>query len=176
MLPFLARVSKIYREQTSYHNFQHALDVLQAVYCYLHEAGCIPSVEVLLEQEQWQEQGQGQEQEQGQGQGQGQEAGPTSSRVKSGTGEFRVPTVADGGPSTPRPRKLWRRPRSGGTLLQRALRNQDLFALFIAAIGHDIGHPGVSNAFLVNHRSATILPMTTNYLLEKCKNTTRRAL
>lgn len=30
------------------------------------------------------------------------------------------------------------------------LRPRDMFALLIAAIGHDIAHPGVNNAFLVS--------------------------
>ena len=129
--PFLARVSKIYRSQTSYHNFQHAFDVLQAVYCYLCEAGCIPSVEILLDREQT--------------------PVVTSYPIETGKGKGRASPAADVGLPSPRYHKsFWRRPAPGSTLLQRALRNQDLFALFVAAIGHDIGHPGVSNAFLVN--------------------------
>lgn len=31
----------------------------------------------------------------------------------------------------------------------RILRPRDIFALLIAAIGHDTAHPGVNNAFLV---------------------------
>ena len=126
IVPFLARVSKIYRKQTSYHNFQHAFDVLQAVYCYLHEAGCIPSIEILLDQDD----------------------------AISGIGKGRASSAADVGIPSPRHRKLWRRPRPGGTLLQRALRNQDLFALFVGAIGHDIGHPGVTNVFMVKNFSS----------------------
>jgi hypothetical protein len=30
-----------------------------------------------------------------------------------------------------------------------SLTNTDLFALYIAAIGHDVGHPGFSNVFMV---------------------------
>ena len=29
------------------------------------------------------------------------------------------------------------------------LENEDIFALYIAAVGHDVGHPGLTNAFLV---------------------------
>ncbi|GJJ14924.1 hypothetical protein Clacol_009194 [Clathrus columnatus] len=51
---------------------------------------------------------------------------------------------------SPSKRKLWRRPKTELTssILQHVLRNSDIFALFIAAIGHDIGHPGLSNAFM----------------------------
>ena len=30
------------------------------------------------------------------------------------------------------------------------LENEDVFALYIAAVGHDVGHPGLTNAFLVS--------------------------
>ncbi|KAF8496965.1 hypothetical protein JB92DRAFT_1043791 [Gautieria morchelliformis] len=142
--PFLARISKIYRKQTSYHNFQHALDVLQAVYCYLYEAGCIPSIEILLDSEQ--------------------SAKPLSLQFESGQANLPVPT--DVGIPPPRRHKSWRRPRPR-TLLQRALRNQDLFALFVAGIGHDIGHPGVSNAFLTNAKTPLAELFDDTSVLEK---------
>lgn len=50
------------------------------------------------------------------------------------------------------------------------LRNEDLFALCIAAVGHDVGHPGFNNAFMVrspflsqDERSLTILFITCQY-------------
>ncbi|KAF8579226.1 HD-domain/PDEase-like protein [Ramaria rubella] len=130
--PFLARVSKIYREQTSYHNFQHALDVLQAIYCYLCQADCIPSVEILLDGEQT-------------------DLTPLF-HSDLGKGKARASPAADVLPTAHQSRKIWRRPQPK-TLLQRTLRNQDLFALFVAAIGHDIGHPGLSNAFMKNAKT-----------------------
>jgi hypothetical protein len=36
---------------------------------------------------------------------------------------------------------------------QDALRPKDVFALLIAAIGHDAAHPGVNNMFLVMYTS-----------------------
>lgn len=33
------------------------------------------------------------------------------------------------------------------------LGHEDIFALYIAAVGHDVGHPGLTNAFLVCHSS-----------------------
>lgn len=50
---------------------------------------------------------------------------------------------------------VWTRPahleQSGG--LGRSLRPMDLFSLMIAAIGHDVGHPGLSNAYMVNAKT-----------------------
>lgn len=34
-----------------------------------------------------------------------------------------------------------------------ALRPMDVYSLMIAAIGHDVGHPGLSNAYLVNAKT-----------------------
>ncbi|KIJ36355.1 hypothetical protein M422DRAFT_261310 [Sphaerobolus stellatus SS14] len=115
--PFLSRVSKLYSEQCRYHNFQHALDVLQAMYYYLYRAGCVPKLDILNNQ--------------------------TPEMVASDS-------HSDEKIHAPPPqRTIWRRKRTGDdTLLQRTLRNQDIFALFVAAIGHDIAHPGVNNAFL----------------------------
>ena len=47
--------------------------------------------------------------------------------------------------------RTWKRDRerTDGNLVS-CLQEQDLFALLIAAIGHDVGHPGLSNAFMVN--------------------------
>ncbi|KAK4046188.1 3',5'-cyclic-nucleotide phosphodiesterase [Microbotryomycetes sp. JL201] len=51
-------------------------------------------------------------------------------------------------------RRKWRRNRAvdqGG--MGELLRPMDVFALMVAAIGHDVGHPGLSNAYLVNAKA-----------------------
>jgi hypothetical protein len=40
--------------------------------------------------------------------------------------------------------------RASCSLAQNLLRPKDVFALLIAAIGHDAAHPGVNNLFLVS--------------------------
>ena len=87
----------MYRDSNSYHNFQHALDVFQAIHIFLMSAGAVPPVHVLLES----------------------------------PGD--VPWV---------PRTV---PGSYVSLLN----NETLFALHIAAVGHDVGHPGFTNNFMV---------------------------
>jgi hypothetical protein len=55
------------------------------------------------------------------------------------------------------------------------LGNQELFALYIAAIGHDVGHPGFTNNFMVTPRmsiTSTILILDT----EKRENAAIRRL
>ncbi|KAF7325838.1 High-affinity phosphodiesterase [Mycena kentingensis (nom. inval.)] len=45
--PFIQHLRQIYRWQNSYHNFEHAVDVLQASYHYVCAAGMVPPVAIL---------------------------------------------------------------------------------------------------------------------------------
>ncbi|KAG6828347.1 hypothetical protein H0H92_008286 [Tricholoma furcatifolium] len=96
--PFVYHLRRIYRFENSYHNFEHALDVLQAVYFFLRSAGMVPPLSILQ-----------------------------------------------------KPGRKWtsgRRADSGAMIASLGL--QDLFVVYIAAIGHDVGHPGFTNAFMKN--------------------------
>ncbi|KAB5592402.1 hypothetical protein CTheo_4166 [Ceratobasidium theobromae] len=107
--PFLRAVRNIYRTQNQYHNFQHALDVFQAVYWFLCRAGVVPPVKIL-------------------------------------SANRDPPTQFVNGFQHLAPGK-WRRSNTSGRIA--VLRNVDIFALLLAAVGHDVGHPGLSNAFMV---------------------------
>ncbi|CAE6495015.1 unnamed protein product [Rhizoctonia solani] len=115
LLPFLRAVRKIYRTQNQYHNFQHALDVFQAVYWFLCRAGVVPPVGIL-----------------------------SRNRLKSAD-KF---VNAGLGLGQLTPSGKWRRAKTQGRI--GVLRNVDVFALLLAAVGHDVGHPGLSNAFMTN--------------------------
>lgn len=93
-----------YRASNSYHNFQHALDVFQATHMYLHRAGVVPPVRLLLIPE-------------------------SDSR-----GRWRVDSEV---------RATW----------VGLLTKEDIFALYIAAVGHDVGHPGFNNIFMVRRKN-----------------------
>ncbi|KAI3605252.1 high-affinity phosphodiesterase [Moniliophthora roreri] len=97
--PLIHHLRRIYRWENTYHNFEHALDVLQASYTFLRLAGMVPSVTILLEDQppMWSTQ-----------------------------------HVFDNGQ------------------LMTCLRPQDLFVIYIAAIGHDVAHPGFTNVFMKN--------------------------
>jgi hypothetical protein len=49
----------------------------------------------------------------------------------------------------------WQRPASveGPHALGTIIRPMDAFTLLIAAVGHDVGHPGLSNAYMVNAKT-----------------------
>jgi len=89
----------VYRHQNSYHNFEHALDVLQAIHMFLRSAGRVPPASILLESDT----------------------------------------------------RTWKPKQSAGKpALVDYLAPVDLFCLYVASIGHDVGHPGVTNSFMVS--------------------------
>ncbi|KAG8929515.1 3',5'-cyclic-nucleotide phosphodiesterase [Tulasnella sp. 417] len=128
--PFISAVRSIYHSQNKYHNFQHAIDVLQAVYSFLVQAECVPPLTILLEGKEQLDEPQ--------------------------EGELRLPLPTGSGPSstpTENGSGAWSRKERRSTLIQQVLDNRDLLALCLAALGHDVGHPGLSNAFMKNART-----------------------
>ncbi|KAG8971842.1 3',5'-cyclic-nucleotide phosphodiesterase, partial [Tulasnella sp. 427] len=125
--PFISAVRSIYHSQNKYHNFQHAIDVLQAVYSFLVQAECVPPLTILLEGE----------------------------TLQAKEGELLLPLPSGSGPfnTSGNEHGMWSRKERRSTLIQQVLDNRDLFALCIAALGHDVGHPGLSNAFMKNART-----------------------
>lgn len=97
---FLCHLRNVYRWENPYHNYAHALDVLQATHKFLSSAGMVPPASILL-----------------------QPGRPTWKSTRAHD--------IHGHPVT-------------------CLRQHDLFVLYIAAIGHDVGHPGHSNAMIKN--------------------------
>ncbi|KAH9994701.1 hypothetical protein BJV77DRAFT_994294 [Russula vinacea] len=95
----LFNMRHVYRHQNSYHNFEHAVDVLQAIHMFLCSAGRVPPASILLEPDA----------------------------------------------------RTWRPQQSvGKPALVHYLTPVDLFCLYVASIGHDVGHPGVTNSFMKN--------------------------
>ncbi|BGP55449.1 3',5'-cyclic-nucleotide phosphodiesterase [Rhodotorula sphaerocarpa] len=53
-----------------------------------------------------------------------------------------------------RPLRKWRRNRAvEQSSVGQLLRPHDVFALMVACMGHDVGHPGLTNAYMVNARA-----------------------
>ncbi|KAI9066828.1 HD-domain/PDEase-like protein, partial [Trametes sanguinea] len=111
---FLQHLCQLYRQSNTYHNFQHALDVFQAVYFFLYSSGAFPPVTILLE---------------------------------------------DG--------RTWKRDRDQCDPLVSCLTAEDLFALCIAAVGHDVGHPGLTNAFMKNAKTPLAVVYDDKSVLEQ---------
>ncbi|PVG01404.1 HD-domain/PDEase-like protein [Serendipita vermifera] len=133
LIPFIHDLAKMYRKDNKYHSFIHALDVLQAVYMFLEREGRVPNICILLQQDstsasdelaQW-----------------------TKRRRHNkrrwerwGGQDCQGSGVADGEHDEE---------KSAYSAIG-LLSDEDIFLLCLAAIGHDVGHPGNSNAFLKN--------------------------
>jgi hypothetical protein len=115
---FVQHLRRIYREQNSYHNFHHALDVLQATYHYLCSAGMVPSVKILLKGDD----------------------------------------------------RMWRPDKAKSKALLSCLSINDIFTLYIAAIGHDVGHPGFTNNFMVCQTPFCFHITFSHFTVEKCQD------
>ncbi|GAA5943750.1 3',5'-cyclic-nucleotide phosphodiesterase PDE2 [Sporobolomyces koalae] len=70
-------------------------------------------------------------------------------------------------------RRKWRRNRAVEQgRMGELLRPMDVFALMVSCIGHDVGHPGLSNAYLVNARAPIAQVYTDKSILENFHNVT----
>jgi CheY-like chemotaxis protein len=105
---FILAIRSSYRDDNPYHDFYHAVDVLQATYYTCCSAGLIPGC-------------------------------TTDYRAFEGAESAAAALHID-------TERLTR-------ALHRILRPRDLFALMVASLGHDVGHPGVNNYYMINART-----------------------
>ncbi|KAJ5964095.1 uncharacterized protein N7479_003971 [Penicillium vulpinum] len=103
---FLLACRAAYNSFVLYHNFRHAIDVLQSVFCFLLHIGALPPYEPI--------------------------------------GQVPVPE----------------------TPITSLLTPFDVLTLLISAIGHDVGHPGVNNFFLVKLNAPLAQLYNDNSVLE----------
>ncbi|ORE02450.1 HD-domain/PDEase-like protein [Rhizopus microsporus var. microsporus] len=106
---FIIDLASVYHNDNPYHNFAHAVDVLQCLFYMLSELGLLPF----------------------------------TNKSKS---------------DTVRPQDL--------------LSLYDIFALLIAAIGHDAAHPGVNNMFLINTSNPLAILYNDQSVLESLHSVT----
>lgn len=103
----LFAIRAIYHAPNPYHNYVHAIDVLQASYSFLRRLEAVPPLAILLD--------------------------PLEKPWKS------EPLEATTSPEDDNARAE----------VRKILRPQDVLCVMIAAMGHDVGHPGLSNVFMV---------------------------
>lgn len=94
----------MYQSLNPYHNFQHAVDVMQATFYFLCQIGALPPMEP--------------------------DASPTLSSGKLPHGQY-----------------SW---LQNNATIKDVISPLDILALILASIGHDVGHPGVNNMFMVS--------------------------
>lgn len=117
-------IRAIYHAPNPYHNYVHAVDVLQATYTFLVANGVAPPVTYLLETD-------------------------------------RKPWIrrdVDEGASEEHD--------NARLALHSLLRPQDILTIMIGAMGHDVGHPGLSNVFMVRPTSCCSIPNLIMLLFE----------
>ncbi|KAF9100474.1 3',5'-cyclic-nucleotide phosphodiesterase [Mortierella sp. AM989] len=122
---FVIGLRDSYHRSNPYHNFAHAVDVLQATFYFLCRMGKLP------------------------GTGNGF---PPMSQTNDAIGDSMQQTeLSESSANIPTHNVS---SIEGGNLsllrIQDFLRPEDIFALIVASIGHDVGHPGVNNMFLIN--------------------------
>ncbi|KAI8378483.1 hypothetical protein BD560DRAFT_389492 [Blakeslea trispora] len=98
---FIFDICNSYHNQNPYHNFRHAVDVLQANYYFLCHIGCLEPMcpEAFV--------------------------------------YYKHPTQDE-------------KEREMNAKVKQLLEPLDMFALLMASIGHDVGHPGVNNNFMIS--------------------------
>lgn len=108
-----------YHNTNPYHNFRHAVDVLQSTYYFLCKMGLITPLDPGVH--------------------------AAFSATRGGTGYACYSSSDDVAQSE----------------MKELLRPIDILALMMACIGHDVGHPGVTNMFMV----AAYLSVTINAVI-----------
>ncbi|KAF9415243.1 3',5'-cyclic-nucleotide phosphodiesterase, partial [Entomortierella beljakovae] len=122
---FVVGLRDSYHKTNPYHNFAHAVDVLQATFYFLCKMGKLPKT------------------------GSGMPPMALTNGISNGS----VSESENSESSENIPTHPVSQTRGDNPLLLRIqdfLRPEDIFALIVASIGHDVGHPGVNNMFLVN--------------------------
>lgn len=123
LLAFAFMVRDTYKNGNPFHNFRHAVDVLQACFHYLIRLTCLPLFKQFEED-------------------------PCADELATFTGEKTLlPYTQLVAVETP--------VEASKTSIVPHLNAMQALGLLIAALGHDVGHPGVTNAFLIKHYAPT---------------------
>ncbi|KAF9092736.1 3',5'-cyclic-nucleotide phosphodiesterase [Mortierella sp. AD031] len=131
---FVIGLRDSYHRSNPYHNFAHAVDVLQATFYFLCRMGKLPSSGYGYPPIATTPNGEAA------GSPNGDTDHTYTTIAQETDSSANIPSdnsSADGDAPTP-------------IHVSDFLRPEDIFALLVASIGHDVGHPGVNNMFLVN--------------------------
>ncbi|KAI5955660.1 PDE2 [Candida jiufengensis] len=148
LLAFVFIVRDTYRSGNPFHNFRHAVDVLQACFHFVIRLGCLPhfkqfiidplqsEVEVIIEENE------------------SIELTSTASLYNSSsTTSLASEASSESSVTLKQPQKPH-------------LNQIQTLALLVAALGHDVGHPGTTNAFMIKNKAPTSLIYNDRSVLE----------
>ncbi|KAF9900462.1 3',5'-cyclic-nucleotide phosphodiesterase [Linnemannia zychae] len=131
---FVIGLRDSYHRSNPYHNFAHAVDVLQATFYFLCRMGKLPSSGCGYPPVATTPNG---------------DAAGTSNRIADHVDSANT-HESDSSANIPTDNSTADGDTSPSIHVADFLRPEDIFALLVASIGHDVGHPGVNNMFLVN--------------------------
>lgn len=129
LLALVYMVRDTYKNGNSFHNFRHAVDVLQACFHFLIRLKCLPEFEQLEIDPRALESGY-----------LSGETNPIPCRELVAVSESDSDLTVE---------------NASADSAQPLLSPLQTLGLLIAALGHDVGHPGVTNAFMIKHSSPT---------------------
>ncbi|KAI5969856.1 PDE2 [Candida margitis] len=180
LLAFIFIVRDTYRSGNPFHNFRHAVDVLQACFHFLVRLGCLPQfkqfivdpyqvdklewtkneeyVELIATSRVFSSVDLTQVLSKAVGRSSssvGDKSNSISSMSSSSLSKLDSP--ADSEVSTASTVKQPRKPN---------LNLVQTLGLLVAALGHDVGHPGTTNAFMIKNRTPTSLVYNDRSVLE----------
>lgn len=130
LLGLVFMVRDTYKNGNPFHNFRHAVDVLQACFHYVIRLGYLPSFTQF-------------------------QTNPKANELiclnskKFGNAVELIPMT-----------------KISNSQNETSLNLIQTLALLLAALGHDVGHPGVTNAFMIKHSSPTSLLYNERSVLE----------
>ncbi|KAF9580382.1 3',5'-cyclic-nucleotide phosphodiesterase [Lunasporangiospora selenospora] len=133
---FVIGLRDSYHRSNPYHNFAHAVDVLQATFYFLCRMGLLPETGCGYPPIS--------------GSDNNRTTAKSETNVEMGGVESKANIPNGGEASTAAARPTEDSCPLPQIRVQDFLRPEDIFALIVASIGHDVGHPGVNNMFLVN--------------------------
>lgn len=128
LLAMVMSVRDTYKLGNPFHNFRHAVDVVQACFHFLVRLGCLPKFDQFVE------------------------------AVDSDAGEIITHDVFDNMSET--------LTACGEEAADPHLNSKQTLALLVAALGHDVGHPGVTNPFMIKYQAPASLMVNERLVLE----------
>ncbi|KAG7664621.1 PDE2 [[Candida] subhashii] len=135
LLGMIFMVRDTYKNGNPFHNFRHAVDVLQACFHFLVRLGCLPKFKYLTTDPEVEI----------------EEQEPTDGSVEDLQTELVVAENING---------------SDDDKKEPCLNPLQTLGLLIAALGHDVGHPGVTNLFMIKNGAPVSLIFNDRSVLE----------
>ncbi|ODV69535.1 HD-domain/PDEase-like protein [Hyphopichia burtonii NRRL Y-1933] len=184
LLGFVFMVRDTYKNGNPFHNFRHAVDVLQACFHYLVRLNCLAPFKQLENDPKSNELlylndetpilkstillpiNEASEEDSEEGESNHSISRKSSASFHSTTTSKILTTTTTLNNDTGKPLSIHASQSISFDSSEAHLTPLQTFGLLIAALGHDVGHPGVTNAFMIEYDSPTSLLYNERSVLE----------